>query len=449
MNEENIKEALKQLQEMLNYYKEGADWVIGKCREILKRDYSARIVLGQAYLVKGDFGRAALEAESVLSQDKGSIPAMLLLGEVFKNQGLCRKAVETFSNALSLDPGNLETQKKYGETRKKELRLEAESIKKRMADDEWKMSLHLDLAKIYNAINQREDAMREMQLGLKDFKRAPFACQLMGNFYREEGRFDLAASILKRGLESTNPDLGDISKKLKFSLALAYESQGLIKKALSLLEEIYQEDVDFPNLADKIKFLKASNLTSAQNKMLVAVPAFFGEQTIIGFWGREAKNSNKKQTLSVSFGQNYNNSGFDYILKGMNQAAQEEFTLCAQLDPNFSAGVNNLGVAHLISGRYEEGLHRFKDAFEIDPSSSIIANNIGLACYLLENNADAQKWLEKAIAVNHDLSAAYLNLGDVLIKENQAQKAIEFYKRITPSDVLSENTQRRLWGRVI
>ncbi|MFA4967058.1 MAG: tetratricopeptide repeat protein [Candidatus Margulisiibacteriota bacterium] len=449
IGQEKYKEALKQLQEMLNYYKDGADWVIGKGREILKRDYGARIVIGEAYLAKGDFNRAALEAETVLSQEKSSVPALLLLGETFKSQGLCRKAVETFSNALGIEPGNLETQKKYAEARRKEMLLEAESIKKRMVDDEWKISLHLDLAKIYNTVNQRDDALREMQLALKDFKRAPFANLLLGNFYREEGRFDLATSILKRGLEGLTPEMSDTSKKLRFSLALAYESQGLIKKSLSILEEIFQEDVNYPNLADKIKFLKASSLASVQNKILVAVPAFYNAQAIIGFWGREAKNSAKKQTLNVSFGQNYNNSGFDYLLKGMYQAAQEEFTLCAQLDPNFSTGVNNLGVAHLIDNRREEALHRFKDAFELDPASSIIANNIGLAYYLLENYAEAQKWLEKAIAVNHDLAAAYINSGDVFIKEDQGQKAIEYYKKIPSSDILSENAQRRLWGRIV
>ena len=148
INLDNYKEALVQLKAILDYYKEGAEYVMGKCREILKKEPKARVILGHAYLIKNDLPRAALEAETVLSQDKNSIPALLLLSEVFINQGLCRKSVETLSRALELEPFNLETQKKYAEAHRKELLLEAESIKKRMAEDEWKFSLHLDLAKI-------------------------------------------------------------------------------------------------------------------------------------------------------------------------------------------------------------------------------------------------------------------------------------------------------------
>ncbi len=449
ISQENFKDALAQLKAILDHYPEGAEWVIVKCREIIKKEPKARIVIGYAHLAKGDYSRASLEAESVLMQDKSSILALNLLGSVYINQGLCRKAVETFARALEIDPFNLDTQKKYTESRKKELLLEAESIKKRMADDEWKFSLHLDLAKIYNTINQREDALREAQIATRDMKRAPFAYLVMGELYHEEGRFDLATSILKRGLENPTPDLADLVKKIKFALALSYESQGLIKKSIEILEEILQEDFEFPNLADKIKFLKASSLSSIQNKMLAAIPAFLDNPMIIGFWGRESKAGGKKQTLNVSFGQNYNTSGLNYFARGMYQAAQEEFTLCAQLDPNFAAGINNLGLTHLISKRYEEALHRFRDAFEIDPSAAVISSNLGLTYYLLGNLPEAQKWLEKGAAVNRELSAAQINLGDIFIKQNQSQYAIESYRKVSNCDILYNAAQRRLWGRVI
>ncbi|HTY13375.1 MAG TPA: tetratricopeptide repeat protein [Candidatus Omnitrophota bacterium] len=449
ISQDNLKDALQQMKAILEHYKEGAEWVIGKCKEISRHDPGARIVIGYAYLAKGDYSRAALEAESVLSTEKGSIPALNLLGSVYINQGLSRKAVETFNRALELDPYNLETQKKYGDSRKRELLLEAESIKKRMADDEWKFSLHLDLAKIYNVVNQREDALREAQIATRDMKRSPFAYLVMAELYHEEGRFDLETSILKKGLEIPSPDLAELLKKIKFQLALSFESQGLIKKSIEMLEEILQEDFEFPNLADKIKYLKSSSLSSIQNKMLAAIPAFFDSPVIIGFWGREAKLGGKKQTLNVSFGQNYNASGLNYFARGMNQAAQEEFTLCAQLDPNFSAGVNNLGVTHLISKRYDEALHRFRDAFDIDPASAVIASNMGLAYYLLGNAAEAQKWLEKSIAVSWDLSSAHINLGDLFIKQNQAQKAIESYRKVSNCDILYSAAQRRLWGRTV
>jgi len=443
----NYPEAFAEMKALLSFYKEGADWVIGKCREILKSEPKAREILGLAFLAKGDTSRAALEAETLLSSDRNSIPALLLLGETFLNQKLSRRAVETLNRALELDPYNIEIHKKYKEAREKELELELEGLKRRLAEDEWKVSLHLDLAKIYLSLNVREEALRELQSALRDQQRAPFVYYLMGNFHREEGRFDLAVSAFKKALEFSGLDL-EMAKKFKFSLALAYEAQGLLKKSIKQFEEILQEDYDYPGLKEKIKFLKGSSLASVQNKMLVAVRQDISGKAITSFWGREARSSYKKPTLAVSFGQNYHLSGLEYFMKGMLPAAQEEFALSVQLDPNFLPGINNLGVVYLVSLKFEEALHKFREAFALEPASAIVSNNLGLTYNLMGNLAEAQKWLEKAAAVDKDLAAAQLNLADLYYSQNQAQKAIAIYLKIPATDVLGEAAQKRLLYKV-
>ena len=449
LDKENYKEALTQSMEILKFYKEGADWVISKCREIIKNDASARIVIGNAYLIKGDVGRALLEAENILSQEKNNLSALILLGEVYLAQGLCRKAVETFGRALEISPSHLEAQVHYKQSRTKELLLEAESIKKRMTEDEWRVSLHLDLGKIYLIINKREEALRELQSSLRDQKRASFAYLLMGNLYREEGRFDMAASVLKKGLENVSPELSDVNKKIRFCLALTYESQGFVKKSLKLLEDIFQEDIDFPYLKEKIKFLKDSSYLSIQNKMLAAISAFSDEPLIIGVWGREPKVGAKKQNLSISFSHSNNIKGFDYFISGMHQSAHEEFSLAAQLDPNSSAGLNNLGVSYLFNNQIDEALNALSHAFDADPASSIIANNLGLTHFKHNNLKEAQKWLEKAISVNKGFSAALVNLADIQIAGSNVKNAVENYKKIHENDILFETAKKRLWGRII
>ena len=436
--------ALSELKSILSFYKEGADWVIGKCRDLLKKEPHTREVLGYAYLAKGDFSRAALEAETLLAADRNFTPAHVLLGKIYLEQRLCRKSQESFHKALSLDPNNPEIHQMYKESRGKELSLEIESLKKRLVEDEWKISLHLDLGKIYLQLQKNEEALRELQLALKDTARAPFVYQLMGQLYCEEGRFDLAVSSLKKGLQITGPELSDLQKKLKFALALSYEAQGLVKHALKTLEEIQQEDLDFPGLSEKIKYLKGTGVASLQNKLLVAASQNFESRSVIGFWGRASKAAHPRATLDISFGQNYNLSGLEYFMRGMFEAAQEQFSLSVQLDPNFVVSLNNLGVTLLINRRSEEALHRFRSAFELDPSSAVIASNLGLTYALLGQNTEALKWLEKALAVDRELAAAQLNLGDVLYASNQAAKALEAYQKIPGFDILTDLAQRRL-----
>lgn len=438
---DKTREALQECLTLLAFYKEGAEWVIGKCRELVKKEPFAREVLGYAYLSHNDPSRATLEAETLLAADRNHSPAYLLLGEIFLTQRLSRKAVEAFHKALELDPNNRLIHARYAGAREKELELEAESIKKRLLDDEWKISLHLDLAKVYLMMGKRDEALRELQTSLKDVQRAPFVYQLLGNLYREEGRFDLAVSSYEKGLECAPLDQPDVKKRLKFSLALTFEAQGLIKKSIKLFEELLQEDVDFPNLKEKIKFLKASSLASVQNKMLAAVSGF-------AFWGREARGGAKRQTLAVSFGGNYNNSGIDYFMKGMQPAALEEFTLACQLDPDFSAAKNNLGVTFLIAGQLNEAQQKLREAFELEPASAIVSSNLGLSYLLQDNLAEARKWLEKARAVDPELSAAAFNLADLAYAEDQAQAALALFSSIPQSDLLGDLAAKRLLYKV-
>jgi tetratricopeptide (TPR) repeat protein len=444
IKEGDLKAALNELRAILSFYKDGADWVITKCKELSKKEPLAREVLGYAYLSKGDFSHATLEAEALLALSRQTPTPHLLLGNIYLEQKMCRKAQEAFERALATDPYDQEIHKKYKEAKEREIELEVEASKKRLTEDEWKMSLHFDLAKLYYQLENFEDALRELQFALKDTVRAPFVYQLMSNLHREEGRFDLAISCIKKGLAAAPPDQIDFIKKMKYSLALSLEAQGQIKKALNELEDIHQEDMDFPGLTEKIKFLKNSSLSSIQNKLLAAVCRNFESGIVIGFWGREAKRSSQRPTLSVSFGQNYNQSGWDCFNQGMFEAAQEEFALAVQLDPHYAVGLNNLGVSLLVNKKFEEAIPRLRAAFEMDPASPVIASNLGLAYGLAGQLQEAVKWLEKAAAVDKEFSGAHLNLGDVLYASKQVKKSVEELSKIADQDILANLKARRL-----
>ncbi|OGC21714.1 hypothetical protein A3J90_00315 [candidate division WOR-1 bacterium RIFOXYC2_FULL_37_10] len=447
LKEENFTLAAKEIKALLQSYPDSAEWIIGKCKNLSKKNIELRECLGYVYLSKDDFFNANIEVEKILKLDGQSIQALLLQGEIFLKQKLCRKASETFNKALKMSPFNKTVHEKHRQARLKEIELEAEQIKKRITEDEWKISLHLELGKIYIDLGEKENAIRELQTASKDTQRASYVYFVLGGFYFDGGFYDQALESFRKSLQFASNDSEDQNKKTKFKTALTYEAQGNVRSAIKILEEILQEDIDYPDIKEKIQLLKRTNLGSLQNKCLVLTIKDldnWDNKELIGMWGQELKKSMEKQTLSMSFGQNYNNSGLEFFIKGMHEAAEEEFSLAVQLDPQYIAGINNLAVAQLSNKKIPEALSNLRKAYEIEPASPIILNNLGLALLLNGATNEANHTLNRAIELNEMLPAVKINLADVFYALGKVKEAFDIYKSIGASEITYDIAKRRL-----
>jgi len=447
LSQNKIPEALAEFGKMIEADPTAAEMVIRKCREILRLQpqlLSAHVVLGQAYIAKGDFQRAAVEAEGAIALDKNLTPAYILLGDAYVQLNLLRKASQSLHTALMLDPFNLQVHAKHRQVKEKELELEIESLKGRLQGDQWKISLHFDLAKLYLEKGDREGAVRELQLAQKDSARAAAAFNLLGDIYRSEGRYDLAAAQYNHALEVATPEL---SRTIRFNLGTTHEARGEVRKAIKIYESILQEDIDFGALKKRVSRLKTTPLLSMRNRSLQSAIFEYGKKEIIALWGRDLKpngHSSRKEEVNVSFGQEHNQEGFEFFMRGMFPAAEEEFTLAVQLDRRFGSALNNLGVALAKNGKLEEARQRLSEAVQVDPASAVFYNNLGVIYFLLGRMDLAQTALEKSYALDPECSAVCLNLGDLCYFKNEPQRAMDFYRRVGMFDPLSDLTRRRL-----
>jgi len=445
------REALGEFSQMIESDPTVADMVIKQCREIMKVQpqlLEAHVVLGQAYIAKGDFQRAVVEAEGAITIDKNLIPAYILLGEAQTKLGLPQKAAHTLRSALVCDPYNLQIHEKYRLARELEIEVEIEALKKKLLEDQWKLSLHLDLAKLLLEKKEKDPAIRELQLALKDSARAPVAYHLLGNVYRSDGRFDLAAAQYNHALELASAGM---EKAVRCKLGTTYEASGEIKKAIKIYESVLQEDIDFGGLKERIRKLKSVTIANMRNRPLLAVIAQYGKKDIIALWGRDqrvAARAGKKEEVNVSFGQDHNREGFELFLKGMYPAAVEELSLAAQLDRRFGSALSNLGVALAKTGKYDEARARLLEAVQADPASAVFYNNLGVIFYLLGNNEQAALYFEKSLALDPESAALCINLGDLCYARKEPQKAIELYRRVGQYDALADIAAARLASKV-
>jgi tetratricopeptide (TPR) repeat protein len=444
-----VMEALREFELMVEADPSAADSVIQRCREVIKSHPQlllARLVLGRAYLARGDIQRAAVEAEGIVNIDKRFTAAYLLLGEAYYKLKMCRKAVEVLRNALVMDPLNPKVQEKFKEVKVKELDLEIEKTKQRITEDPWRVALHLDLAKLYIQKGFHDEAVRELQTALKDQARAPFAANLLGCIYRGDGRYDLAAAQFNRALELAPTELSDFIRTVRFNIGTAYEAQGMVKKALKIYESILQEDIDFGDLARRIQYLKSTSLKSMRAKSLIAVFKDPGGKEIIALWGREGRGAKggRKEEMSLSFGQNHNSAGFEYFMKGMGKAAQEEFQLAVQLDVKFAIALNNLAISLIRENKAYEARARLEDAVNSEPNAVVFRNNLGLVYFMLGQLEQAKQELEKAHSLDPENTAVCLNLGDICYFGQDVKRAIDLYKQVGSFNALTEIAEQRL-----
>ncbi len=201
LSQGKYEEAVFEVRFLLKTYPETSEWIISKCRDLSKRNMELKECLGYAYLAKNEYALANIEAENLLAQNRQNISALLLLGEVFLKQKLCRKATETFLKAMNIAPFDKSIHAKYKDAKMKELELEAEQIKKRIQEDEWKISFHLDLGKNCLLRGQKEEALRELQIAAKDTQRAAAVHLILGNFYRNEGLYDQSLDAFRKSLQ--------------------------------------------------------------------------------------------------------------------------------------------------------------------------------------------------------------------------------------------------------
>jgi len=446
-----LKSALKEYEQMVKYSPDCIDLVIRKAKEVLKSQPQllyAHLVLGWAFLAKGDLQKALLEAESVINIDKRYSEAYLLMGETYYQMKMCRRAAETLAKALSFDPYNRQIQEKYKEVKEKEIDLEINAVKEKLTQDQWKVGLHLDLAKLYLQKGEEDAAIRELQLAGKDQAKAPFACNLLGCIYRGQGRYDLAAAQFNRAQELAPKEIADFIRTIKLNIGTTYEARGEAQKALKIYESIMQENIDFGNLINKAKYLKMSSLQSLRNRVLLMSLAYFGKDQIIALWGREAKtNKGKKEEVSLSFGQTHNTDGYDLFMKGMYKAALEEFQLAVQLDSQFASALNNWAVALTKEGRFTEAKSKFEAAVNLSPNSHVFRNNLGVIYYLLGHLKNAKKELDLAMSLDPDSAAIAINLGDVNYAKGDIEAATKLYHRVGKFDTLTEIADRRLLNK--
>lgn len=130
------------------------------------------------------------------------------------------------------------------------------------AEDENDHDTHYHLGIAYKEMGLMEDAIREFQDAVKlvqandGTRRFLLCCNMLGHCFMEKGMPNLALMWYKRCLETANLNTEE-RHGITYEVANSYEAGEDYQKAIEYFEGIYAENVDYRDVSERLKFLRA------------------------------------------------------------------------------------------------------------------------------------------------------------------------------------------------
>lgn len=120
---------------------------------------------------------------------------------------------------------------------------------------------------------------------------------------------------------------------------------------------------------------------------------------------------------------------------GQNAEAIASFNRAIQLDPDDAGGYMGLGDVYFYGTKeYQKSLNAYLKGLQYDSDNETAAYNVGWSYNELNKSSDAIAWLNKAIALKPDYTAAYVELGYANGKVKNGDAAINAYKKALQYD---------------
>jgi tetratricopeptide (TPR) repeat protein len=118
--------------------------------------------------------------------------------------------------------------------------------------------------------------------------------------------------------------------------------------------------------------------------------------------------------------------------------AQKELATAVRLNPGLTEAHYFLGRVNYTLNRFGEARQSFERATKLDPRFMKAYDNLGLTLDALGDGQGAIEAFQKAIKLNEELKTRskwpYLNLGEVLLKQDQYSQSIGYFQKALAID---------------
>jgi len=130
--------------------------------------------------------------------------------------------------------------------------------------------------------------------------------------------------------------------------------------------------------------------------------------------------------------------GLAHFQMGQKLEAQKELRAAVRLDPRLTEAHYFLGRVNYTLNRFGEARQAFEKAIQLDSQFMKAYDNLGLTLDALGEGQRAIEAFRKAIELNEHLKInskwPYLNLGEVLVKQDQYSQSVTYFRKALAID---------------
>ena len=232
-----------------------------------------------------DIEEAIADLEEAIEESPEDLKLHLKLGALFSQKRDHDHAVDSYSVAKRISPEDPEVLERLGDARihrlearlqeaqkgieagedgaedrvrrlKRDLRdLQIEEARRRVTIHPTDMALRFRLGRYLIADDQIQEAIEQFQKSVKDPRHRLVSLHLLGRAFAAQGVYDLAIKQLSEA-ESSLAGMTDQRKDILYDLAKVHEKNGSADEALNIYKQIYEADISYRDVGQRIQSLK-------------------------------------------------------------------------------------------------------------------------------------------------------------------------------------------------
>ncbi|KAJ4846807.1 hypothetical protein Tsubulata_037060 [Turnera subulata] len=395
----------------------------------LQKPFEEKDALSYANILRSrnKFAEALALYQSILEKDSGNVEAHIGKGICLQLQSMGRIALDSFLEAIRLDPQNVCALTHCGILYKDEGRLveAAESYEKALkADPSYKPAaecLAIVLTDLGTSLKLSGNAQEGIQKYYEALKVDPHyapAYYNLGVVYSEMMQYDTALSFYeKAALERP------MYAEAYCNMGVIYKNRGDLESAIACYERCLAVSPNF-EIAKNNMAIALTDLGTKVAFLSLLIIVFIAAVKLEGHINQGVEYYKKALYYNWHYADAMYNLGVAY-------GEMLKFEMLAlSIKPNFSQSLNNLGVVYTVQGKMDSALSMIEKAIIANPTYAEAYNNLGVLYRDAGNIPMAIKAYEQCLEIDPDSRNAGQNrlLAMNYIHEGHDDKLFEAHR---------------------